>query len=65
MAQAKMGVTDPHHPVLLALLAKELGCSPADIVDFELNVCDTQPGVIGGERETPACTSCRNPSRLG
>ena len=56
--QAKMGVTDPHHPVLLALLAKELGCAPADIVDFELTVCDTQPGVIGGE-EAQACALCR------
>ena len=39
----------PHHPLLLTLLAKELGVDAASIVDFELNVCDTQPGVIGGE----------------
>mmetsp|Transcript_37294 Transcript_37294/g.117346 ORF Transcript_37294/g.117346 Transcript_37294/m.117346 type:complete len:583 (-) Transcript_37294:67-1815(-) len=38
----------PHHPLLLEILAKELGCSPEEIADFELNVCDTAPGVIGG-----------------
>ena len=38
----------PHHPALLKALAQELQCKPADIVDFELNVCDTVPGTIGG-----------------
>ena len=38
----------PHHPALLKALAKELQCEPADIVDFELNVCDTVPGTIAG-----------------
>jgi hypothetical protein len=45
------GVQDaasPHHPLLLEILAKELGVAVDDIVDFELNVCDTQDGVIGG-----------------
>jgi hypothetical protein len=37
-----------HHPALLAALAAELRCSPGEIVDLELNVCDTQPGAIGG-----------------
>ena len=37
-----------HHALLLAVLAEELGCAPDDIADFELNVCDTQPSVIGG-----------------
>ena len=37
-----------HHALLLAVLAEELGCAPGDIADFELNVCDTQPSVIGG-----------------
>jgi aspartyl aminopeptidase len=41
-------VTANHHALLLQLLADALGCSPADIVDFELNLCDVQPGVIGG-----------------
>ena len=25
--------------------------TPADILDFELNVCDVQPGTIGGARD--------------
>ena len=33
-----------HSPVLLALLASELGCQPGDIRDLELTLCDTQPG---------------------
>lgn len=37
-----------HHPTLLRMLAAQLGCQVADIVDFELNVCDTQPGTLGG-----------------
>ena len=37
-----------HHPLLLAVLAEELGCDPHEIVDFELEVCDVQPSVIGG-----------------
>lgn len=37
-----------HHALLLSVLAEELGCKPDDIADFELNVCDTQPSVIGG-----------------
>lgn len=34
--------------MLLRLLSKELGCEVDDIVDFELNVIDTQAGVVGG-----------------
>jgi aspartyl aminopeptidase len=33
-----------HHPIILA----ELKCEQDDIVDFELNVCDTQNSQIGG-----------------
>ncbi|KAK9824222.1 hypothetical protein WJX72_008629 [[Myrmecia] bisecta] len=40
-----------HQPLLLRLIAEHLGCSPSAIVDFELNVCDTQPGVIGGAED--------------
>jgi len=36
---------------LLTLLSKELGCSPSDVLDYELHVCDTQAGVIGGAAE--------------
>ena len=39
---------EKHHPLLLRLLAKELGCAPSDIADFELQLCDTQPAQIGG-----------------
>ena len=30
------------------LLSEELACNPEEICDFELQVCDTQPSVIGG-----------------
>lgn len=39
---------EKHHSGLLQLVADQLKCSTSDIVDFELNVCDTQDGVIGG-----------------
>lgn len=47
----------PHHAALLRCLAKELKCEAGDIVDFELNVCDTQPGVIGGTCQQILTTS--------
>jgi aspartyl aminopeptidase len=37
-----------HHPALLNALAEEAGCDVNDIVDLELNCCDTQPGQVGG-----------------
>ncbi|EFA80282.1 aspartyl aminopeptidase [Heterostelium album PN500] len=37
-----------HHPLLLDILSKELHCAVGDIVNFDLSVCDTQPGTIGG-----------------
>lgn len=33
------------------MIAGELGCAPSDIVDFELNLCDVQRGVLGGAKE--------------
>jgi aspartyl aminopeptidase len=39
---------EKHHPLLLTLLSEELGCTPAEIADFELQLCDTQPAQIGG-----------------
>lgn len=41
----------PHHPLLLEVLAEQLKCSVEEIVDFELNVCDTQPSCLGGARK--------------
>lgn len=37
-----------HHPLLLALLAEQLDCNAHEIIDFDLQVCDVQPSVIGG-----------------
>ncbi|KAI4336289.1 hypothetical protein L6164_014833 [Bauhinia variegata] len=37
-----------HHSLLLQLLAKKVGCAPADICDFELQACDTQPSIVAG-----------------
>ena len=48
IAAGMLQVEQRHHPLLVRLVAKELGCSPEAVADFELNVCDTQPGVIGG-----------------
>lgn len=44
-------VASKHHALLMNLIAGELGCKPSDIVDFELNVCDVQPGQLGGGAE--------------
>ena len=54
-----------HHPALLAALAAELRCSPDAIVDLELNVCDTQPGAIGGALGSSTLTSAREFLRSG
>lgn len=37
-----------HHPLLLQMLADQLGCNPDDICDFELQACDTQPSIAAG-----------------
>jgi aspartyl aminopeptidase len=37
-----------HQPLLLQLLADELGVEPGQIRDLELSVCDTQPACVGG-----------------
>ncbi|KAL7423136.1 hypothetical protein Q5752_002436 [Cryptotrichosporon argae] len=42
------GMAEKHHPLLLAVLADELGCTIADIQDFELSLYDTQPSTVGG-----------------
>eukprot|EP00123_Amoebidium_parasiticum_P006254 comp17252_c0_seq1/m.16310 comp17252_c0_seq1/g.16310 ORF comp17252_c0_seq1/g.16310 comp17252_c0_seq1/m.16310 type:complete len:462 (-) comp17252_c0_seq1:544-1929(-) len=43
--------TGKHHPLLLNLMAKELGCNASDILDFELCVADTVPACVGGAHE--------------
>ncbi|KAJ1448631.1 aspartyl aminopeptidase [Pelagophyceae sp. CCMP2097] len=42
------GSAGRHHPLLLLLLAKELGVEAAKILDFELQLVDTQPACVGG-----------------
>ena len=37
-----------HHNVLLQLVADEIGTSIDKIIDFDLQLCDTQPSQIGG-----------------
>ncbi|XP_074565764.1 putative aspartyl aminopeptidase isoform X2 [Curcuma longa] len=37
-----------HHPILLKLIADKAHCSPDEICDFELQLCDTQPSIIAG-----------------
>lgn len=34
--------------IFYQLLAKEIGCEPDHICDFELQACDTQPSIIAG-----------------
>mmetsp|Transcript_39745 Transcript_39745/g.55187 ORF Transcript_39745/g.55187 Transcript_39745/m.55187 type:complete len:468 (+) Transcript_39745:63-1466(+) len=47
-AENKTAPKPAHHPLLSKLLADALKCKAEDILDFELNVCDTQPSVVGG-----------------
>ncbi|XP_073013544.1 probable aspartyl aminopeptidase [Typha latifolia] len=37
-----------HHSVLLQLISEQACCEPDEICDFELQVCDTQPSIVGG-----------------
>lgn len=37
-----------HHSLLLQILSAELSCNTDEIMDLELNVCDTQPSCLGG-----------------
>eukprot|EP01052_Picozoa_sp_SAG31_P041928 SAG31_NODE_6498_length_1995_cov_0.972574_1_plen_215_part_00 len=44
------------HPLLLRLLALELNCDVSEIIDFELQLCDSQPGeIVGGLNEFISC----------
>ncbi len=45
---AEISQSEKHQPLLIDLICKELECKPEEIVDFELQLCDTQPAVLGG-----------------
>lgn len=40
--------SDKHQPLLVELVCQELACKPEEIVDLELQLCDTQDAVLGG-----------------
>jgi len=42
---------EKHQPLLINLICNELSCKPEEIVDLELQLCDTQPAVLGGVYE--------------
>lgn len=44
----KDGWTEHQEPLLVHLLAEELGIEPADLVDFELSMFDIQKAALGG-----------------
>ena len=46
--EVKDGWTEHQEPLLLQLIALELGIEVSDIVDFELNLFDTQKASLGG-----------------
>lgn len=41
-------ITERHHPYFVQLIASEAGVKPADVVDFEMILFDTQKAAIGG-----------------
>jgi len=47
-AALKAQEANKHHSLLLEMVAQQLGVAPADILDFELHVCDVQPATLGG-----------------
>uniref|UniRef100_A0A8C5AIY3 Aspartyl aminopeptidase n=1 Tax=Gadus morhua TaxID=8049 RepID=A0A8C5AIY3_GADMO len=44
-------LAEKHHPALVQLLCEQLGVEPDALMDFELCLTDTQPGVLGGVYE--------------
>jgi aspartyl aminopeptidase len=42
------GCAARHTPLLMSIVAKSVGCAPEDIVDFELQLGDTQPSAVMG-----------------
>ncbi|TQB74777.1 hypothetical protein MPDQ_004219 [Monascus purpureus] len=41
-------MTERHHPYFIELIASEIGVSPADLIDFEMVLFDTQKSCLGG-----------------
>ena len=41
--------SSPHHSALLDLVAAEIGCEREQILDMELQLCDTMPSDVSGE----------------
>ncbi|KAL8359655.1 hypothetical protein RB598_008160 [Gaeumannomyces tritici] len=41
-------MTERHHPYIIEIVAKHVGVAPADVVDFELVLFDTQKACLGG-----------------
>lgn len=41
-------ITERHHPYLVELIAAEAGVKPADVLDFEMILFDTQKSCLGG-----------------
>lgn len=41
-------MTERHHPYLVELIAKEVDTTPADVLDFEMILFDTQKSCLGG-----------------
>ncbi|KAI5305351.1 hypothetical protein KEM56_004644 [Ascosphaera pollenicola] len=40
--------TERHHPYIVELIASDLAVDPANIIDFEMLLYDTQPACLGG-----------------
>lgn len=41
-------MTERHHPYFIELIASEIGAKPADLIDFEMLLFDTQKSCLGG-----------------
>lgn len=41
-------ISERHHPYLVELIAEETGVKPADVLDFEMILFDTQKSCLGG-----------------
>jgi aspartyl aminopeptidase len=44
-------ITERHHPHIVELIAAEAGVEPADVLDFEMILFDTEKSCLGGLME--------------